>query len=1261
MLRLGEELGRGAYGQVYRGMDTRTGQHVAIKQISLERIPADSLQSIMNEVELLKGLNHKNIVKYLGSFRTKTHLYIILEFMENGALSSIIKQNKFGPFPEALVAVYTQQVLQGLAYLHDQGVVHRDIKGANILTTKDGLVKLADFGVAAKLGELEADNRAGREASPVGTPYWMAPEVVELKAVTTAADIWSVGCLAIELLTGNPPYYDLQPMSALYNIVQDLHPPLPPNISMGMQDFLVKCFQKDAARRPSARRLLQHSWITYNRRTLRSSWSRTRGMKARGARTDAHTTVSTVVERMLQAEADDSDTVPSSEQQGGQPSSPQKPPPLPMTPQQEQTVAGITHQLAHSLRLSTPSLASPGRAAHSPSASTLGPLARASQFHTNNVGAPTTSPATSAAAAPVHVASDSASSALAAPATTSSSSAKAELPGPSSDQQSLEGPLASADRSTFSPHLQQQTQQKQPPGTPPAGTAPPAHQLQLQGSRPTAQISKVLSYQLQPGQAAGVAHAVQTDGSGNTLLDSLEARCDGGRDGALTSWPSLSSREDVLLAAAASSEDAELDASARQAVVEVQRQVASMRSTPVGERNMVQEAAAAASARALIGYLRSDPTLKLVFLAANGLSAVMDLLDCPSERVLSPALDLLLVVVSHHPPALSASLSLGFIPAVLRLTRPGQHVDVRLAAAQYLEALCSQDSTLENTSSAVCHPADKGVPALISCGGLSELLRLVDEEGGRIPTAQHLALLNTAISCIWSIINYAACPPSSADSPPSLGQCLRLMAQQGAAARLVCVLPRVMQEQAAASQAARSISAARRHSRSSSVPQTEAELSLLSADCLAGPGSRHTSVQSGLAGASAENGDGDLLMGGRQSTGSNSSGQPARGAGEQTLSPQRLSRTLHPTPNGLFQKLQSAPVVPGEGSGDSPEEEAACKLEWLLEAIINLFAVMSHGDSVVKSRMCGRDTLRTIFSLSSHLDHPLRLRLVKSVHTLTTEKEVLGQLEEAEVVSWLVAQLGHRDRPSPESDVHGEALGALYNLCHLSRSRQEQAAVAGAAGMLCPLALAAPLQRPGLQAVPAPTRSLAVSTLCTLAHGGPRTLEALRAAGGVDTLLALLREEAFQQPSLEALAVWLDSDCARVEQRMMEPGSITRLVSLLPTMATAGDPQALNRLLGPLLRMLGRSPRLAAELAQNGLAPRVMELLKRPSPHTCRSLLAMLRVMYENHPRPKEFILKYRVQQTLHALAHGQSARDAVVVRSEARSLLEAFQINLVL
>lgn len=133
----GEELGRGAYGQVYKGMDTTTGDVVAIKQIGLSGVSQENLTGVMGEIDLLKTLNHKNIVKYIGSFKTRSHLYIILEFMENGALSSVIKPNRFGVFPETLVAIYIAQVLCGLSYLHDQGVVHRDIKGANILTTKD--------------------------------------------------------------------------------------------------------------------------------------------------------------------------------------------------------------------------------------------------------------------------------------------------------------------------------------------------------------------------------------------------------------------------------------------------------------------------------------------------------------------------------------------------------------------------------------------------------------------------------------------------------------------------------------------------------------------------------------------------------------------------------------------------------------------------------------------------------------------------------------------------------------------------------------------------------------------------------------------------------------------------------------------------------------------------------------------------------------------------------------------------------------------
>ncbi|XP_050230992.1 MAP3K epsilon protein kinase 1-like isoform X2 [Mercurialis annua] len=262
---LGDEIGKGAYGRVYKGLDLENGDFVAIKQVSLENIAQEDLNIIMQEIDLLKNLNHKNIVKYLGSLKTKTHLHIILEYVENGSLANIIKPNKFGPFPESLVAVYIAQVLEGLVYLHEQGVIHRDIKGANILTTKEGLVKLADFGVATKLTEADVNTH-----SVVGTPYWMAPEVIEMSGVCAASDIWSVGCTVIELLTCVPPYYDLQPMPALFRIVQDDRPPIPDSLSPDITDFLHQCFKKDARLRPDAKTLLSHPWIQNSRRTLNS-------------------------------------------------------------------------------------------------------------------------------------------------------------------------------------------------------------------------------------------------------------------------------------------------------------------------------------------------------------------------------------------------------------------------------------------------------------------------------------------------------------------------------------------------------------------------------------------------------------------------------------------------------------------------------------------------------------------------------------------------------------------------------------------------------------------------------------------------------------------------------------------------------------------------------------------------------------------------------------------------------------------------------
>ncbi|KAM0715256.1 hypothetical protein Q7P37_008754 [Cladosporium fusiforme] len=259
--QLGDCLGRGAFGSVYRALKWSTGETVAIKQVRLSDLPKSELNVIMQEIDLLKNLNHANIVKYHGFVKTADNLYIILEYCENGSLHSICKN--FGKFPENLVSLYTSQVLQGLLFLHEQGVIHRDIKGANILTTKEGLVKLADFGVATKAQGLT-------EGSVVGTPYWMAPEVIELSGSTTASDIWSLGCTVIELLDGKPPYHRLAPMPALFRIVNDDHPPLPEGASPLVRDFLMQCFQKDPNLRVTAKKLLKHPWIMSSRKEERT-------------------------------------------------------------------------------------------------------------------------------------------------------------------------------------------------------------------------------------------------------------------------------------------------------------------------------------------------------------------------------------------------------------------------------------------------------------------------------------------------------------------------------------------------------------------------------------------------------------------------------------------------------------------------------------------------------------------------------------------------------------------------------------------------------------------------------------------------------------------------------------------------------------------------------------------------------------------------------------------------------------------------------
>ncbi|XP_039768288.1 nik-related protein kinase isoform X3 [Ornithorhynchus anatinus] len=266
IFELVQVVGNGTYGQVYKGRHVKTGQLAAIKVMN---VTEDEEDEIKLEINMLKKYSHhRNIATYYGAFVKKSpvgqddQLWLVMEYCGAGSVTDLVKKTKGNCFKEDWIAYICREVLRGLAHLHSHHVIHRDIKGQNVLLTENAEVKLVDFGVSAQL-----DRTIGRRNTFIGTPYWMAPEVIACdenpdSTYDYRSDLWSLGITAIEMAEGAPPLCDMHPMRALFLIPRNPPPKLKSRKwSKKFLNFVESCLVKNYMHRPSTETLLKHSFI----------------------------------------------------------------------------------------------------------------------------------------------------------------------------------------------------------------------------------------------------------------------------------------------------------------------------------------------------------------------------------------------------------------------------------------------------------------------------------------------------------------------------------------------------------------------------------------------------------------------------------------------------------------------------------------------------------------------------------------------------------------------------------------------------------------------------------------------------------------------------------------------------------------------------------------------------------------------------------------------------------------------------------------
>ena len=255
-------IGMGSFGQVIKAININSGKFFAVKRLFYNPDNTSQqkfIEALLQEIQILAKLKDKHIVRYLGSETIEGNYCLYMEYLSGGSLTKLLQ--KVGPLAEITVKAYVRQIVKGLVYLHDSGIIHRDLKSDNLLLDSNGKIKLCDFGCSKRY---ENDvNESGIVNSMKGSLPWMAPEVMKQGGYGRKADIWSLGCVLIEMLTGKPPWNDSdnQVMLMMKVIVYNEQPQMPINISEPCRNFITNCLDRDPNKRMSAREMLNHEFL----------------------------------------------------------------------------------------------------------------------------------------------------------------------------------------------------------------------------------------------------------------------------------------------------------------------------------------------------------------------------------------------------------------------------------------------------------------------------------------------------------------------------------------------------------------------------------------------------------------------------------------------------------------------------------------------------------------------------------------------------------------------------------------------------------------------------------------------------------------------------------------------------------------------------------------------------------------------------------------------------------------------------------------